>query len=288
MDRRPPRLPTALRVLAVGLLLVVVVVGVRALDEAPLPNRPPLPMGPLLLALGVVLAVLFIAALAILGSSLRRGGRHQRAPASVRYGRGLVVLVLVLILTLNPEPLERLLSRLRPSVSSGASSEPSTPSGAPEGGLQAVATSTLLVLVVVMVLLALLAVFSAVQHRRAMTSVPPVPPPAVNRLASLVAAGEQALAVPRDAREAIITCYLAMERELARLGTARAAAETPAELLDRAQADGLLPRQSADRLLQLFAEARFSSHPLTERDRAAAERALAELRAALQRARVHR
>lgn len=287
MDRRPPRLPTALRVLAVGLLLVVVVVGVRALDEAPLPNRPPLPVGPLLLALSVVLAVLFIAALAILGSSLRRGGRHQRAPASVRYGRGLVVLVLVLILTLNPEPLERLLSRLRPSVS-GASSEPSTPSGAPEGGLQAVATSTLLVLVVVMALLALLAVFSAVRHRRAMTSVPPVPSPAVNRLASLVAAGEQALAVPRDAREAIITCYLAMERELARLGTARAAAETPAELLDRAQVDGLLPRQSADQLLQLFAEARFSSHPLTERDRAAAERALAELRAALQRARVHR
>ena len=68
-----------------------------------------------------------------------------------------------------------------------------------------------------------------------------------------------------------------MEESLERAGTARAAADTPDELLARAAGSGLVRTGAAARLTALFYEARFSSHPMPLAQRDEAQRALAEL-----------
>jgi hypothetical protein len=70
---------------------------------------------------------------------------------------------------------------------------------------------------------------------------------------------------------------VAMEESLERAGTARAAADTPDELLARAAGSGLVRTGAAARLTVLFYEARFSSHPMPLTQRDEAQRALAEL-----------
>jgi hypothetical protein len=101
------------------------------------------------------------------------------------------------------------------------------------------------------------------------------------QLARAVDSGRIALRELDDSRTAIIRCYLAMEDSLADAGTARGAAETPDELLHRAVADGLVHGRPAGRLTALFYEARFSTHPMPLSRRDEAERALADLAAAL-------
>ena len=96
-------------------------------------------------------------------------------------------------------------------------------------------------------------------------------------LREAVAEGRAALTGIDDARAAIIACYVAMERSLAERGTARAAADTPDELLARAVASGVVRGGAAGRLTALFYEARFSTHPLGSGQRDAASAALDEL-----------
>ncbi len=96
-----------------------------------------------------------------------------------------------------------------------------------------------------------------------------------------VESGQAALHAVDEARAAIIACYLAMERSLATAGTARTAAETPAELLTRATGTGLLRGPAAGRLTALFYEARFSTHPLPDTAKVAATAALDEISAEL-------
>ena len=100
-------------------------------------------------------------------------------------------------------------------------------------------------------------------------------------LREAVAEGRAALAGIDDARAAIIACYVAMERSLAERGAARAAADTPDELLARAVASGVVRGGAAGRLTTLFYEARFSTHPLGAGQRDAASAALDELAAEL-------
>jgi hypothetical protein len=100
-------------------------------------------------------------------------------------------------------------------------------------------------------------------------------------LRDAVQSGRAALADIDDARAAIIACYLAMERSLADRGTARAAADTPDELLARALATGIVRGPAARRLTALFYEARFSTHPLGPEQRETARRALDDLAAEL-------
>lgn len=89
-----------------------------------------------------------------------------------------------------------------------------------------------------------------------------------------VEAGRTALAGVSDARMAIISCYLAMERSLGDAGTARRPAETADELLARASSDGLLHGEPPARLTALFYEARFSRHEVPATARTAALEAL--------------
>jgi hypothetical protein len=100
-------------------------------------------------------------------------------------------------------------------------------------------------------------------------------------LREAVESGRAALAMLDDARDAIIACYLAMERSLADRGAARGAADTPDELLARAVAAGVVRGAAARRLTALFYEARFSSHPLGREQRDAAAQALDDLAAEL-------
>jgi hypothetical protein len=100
-------------------------------------------------------------------------------------------------------------------------------------------------------------------------------------LAAALAAGERALHQDSDPRAAIIGCYAAMERSLADAGSPPRLADTPAEVLRRATASGLVRSAWAGTLTGLFRRARYSSHPMTEADRAAAIGALAQVQADL-------
>jgi hypothetical protein len=107
------------------------------------------------------------------------------------------------------------------------------------------------------------------------------PDPAPEPLAEALAAGEQALREDPDPRTAIIGCYAAMERSLAEAGSPAEAADTPAEVLARATAGGLVRSAWASTLTGLFRRARYSGHLMTEADRATAMEALVQVRADL-------
>jgi hypothetical protein len=103
--------------------------------------------------------------------------------------------------------------------------------------------------------------------------------PAPDRLSAAASAGAVALHSHADPRTAIIACYAAMERSLSGAGSPPAAADTPAEVLDRAF--GLAHSAAAETLTGLFRQARYSDHVLAEEDRTAALQALDALRADL-------
>jgi hypothetical protein len=104
---------------------------------------------------------------------------------------------------------------------------------------------------------------------------------------SLARAAEVGLAevgdLSREPRKAIIACYAAMEGELSRVpGAMPEDFDTASEVLDRAVAHHALGPDSATQLVDLFDEARFSPHVMTEAHRDVAvrvlQRVLGELR----------
>lgn len=102
----------------------------------------------------------------------------------------------------------------------------------------------------------------------------------------LVRATELGLAeienLSRDPRTAIIACYAAMEQGLTHApGAVPQESDTPSEVLARAVAQHALSADSATELVELFAEARFSSHVMTETHREAAVTALQRVHADL-------
>jgi hypothetical protein len=101
------------------------------------------------------------------------------------------------------------------------------------------------------------------------------PAPVVAAALSLVRAAESGLAEIEDAdhepRQAIIACYAAMERELRRHpGAAPQDFDTPTEVLARAVEHHALHIDNAAELVNLFEEARFSPHVMTEKHRSRA------------------
>lgn len=107
---------------------------------------------------------------------------------------------------------------------------------------------------------------------------------------SLARAAEVGLAevedLSREPRKAIIACYAAMEGELSHVpGAMPEAFDTASEVLDRAVAHHALGPDSATQLVDLFDEARFSPHVMTEEHRDAAvrvlQRVLGELRSSV-------
>jgi hypothetical protein len=106
-------------------------------------------------------------------------------------------------------------------------------------------------------------------------------------LLDALAAGAKPLREDADPRTAIVNCYAAMEESLAAAGSPPTAADTPAEVLARAGAGGLIRSAAATTLTGLFRRARYSTHPITEADRTAAQHALDRLREELRGADPH-
>lgn len=190
----------------------------------------------------------------------------------------------VLLLPLIVFGLARILQRLRqhaPAVANAAGHAASANAGA-TGHLRLGNPWPLLVLFAVVAIAA--AALSAYRRRRTVPLLPepePDPEPDAEPLAAALAAGARVLHEDPDPRTAIIGCYAAMERSLADAGSPPLMADTPAEVLSRATASGLVRSASATTLTGLFRRARYSSHPMTEADRAAAIEALAQVQADL-------
>jgi hypothetical protein len=184
--------------------------------------------------------------------------------------------------------------------------QPAPGSSAPTSGTNAPAQSTprdaggdrgmLRYLIVTAVALLVLGVAGAVvaARRRRVGEAPlvaaeptrPAPPP-MGTSESLVRAAEVGLTEigdrSREPREAIIACYAAMERELAHVpGAVPQDFDTPTEVLARAVENHALHVDNASELVNLFEEARFSPHVMSEAHRMSALRVLqlvlAELR----------
>jgi hypothetical protein len=84
-----------------------------------------------------------------------------------------------------------------------------------------------------------------------------------------------------DPRETVIACYVRMERALAGAGSPRRDAESPLELVARVLGEQRVPEPDVRRLTELFTEARFSEHPVTDEMRDAARRSLGAVADAL-------
>ena len=97
----------------------------------------------------------------------------------------------------------------------------------------------------------------------------PIPQIRADTLARVAEAGlAEAGDSSREPREAIIACYTAMECELANVpGVAPQDHDTPTEVLARAVENHTLRADSATELVDLFEEARFSPHVMTEGQR---------------------
>jgi hypothetical protein len=134
------------------------------------------------------------------------------------------------------------------------------------------------------VLLVMMTVSTVVVAVRNRSKLPPIvvtpgPPPASPAIPPLAVAAERGLAevanLALEPREAIIACYVAMEQALADApGSAPQASDTPSEVLARAVANRTVSTRSATTLVDLFAEARFSRHTMTEEHRDEAQQAL--------------
>jgi hypothetical protein len=178
-----------------------------------------------------------------------------------------------------------------PGDGSGAASRPArlvpTPSGR-GSGLHL--DLSLLMLIVVVVLAAATIAAVLVIAARLLRNAPA--PQAVSVLAPPESGAEEealanALLAARgalegdDARAAIIACYAAMEDSLAAAGVARLSSDSPADLLARAAAGGVIHGAAPARLAELFREARFSTHEMGEGQLSAARDALDEILAQL-------
>jgi Domain of unknown function (DUF4129) len=175
-----------------------------------------------------------------------------------------------------------------PAPASNAPRPPRPPDvGKDRGMLRYLIASTVALLVLIVV-----GAVVAVRRRRIgaapiVAAEPPRPPTLTDTSESLVRAAEVGLAEigdpSREPREAIIACYAAMERELMYVpGAIPQDFDTPTEVLARAVENHVLHVDNAGELVNLFEEARFSPHVMSEAHRESAIRVLqlvlAELR----------
>jgi hypothetical protein len=104
--------------------------------------------------------------------------------------------------------------------------------------------------------------------------------PAADALAEAVDAALRRLE-EGEPHDAVIACWVLLERAAADAGTARRPSETPAELVARVLAEQRVTEPALRRLAALYREARYSRHRLGEPERTAARAALHQVRAEL-------
>ena len=228
------------------------------------------------------LACIALLALVFRGSPGKRKPEddlHPRHDQQIRWwSRALALLVAVAVLVV---PIVLLALEARGHPHSPASPSAAVgPAGNPVTGAGHAATGGsswwLIAGMAAVAVAAGLALFA--RHRRPGAAEGNRPAPLAERLAEATSAGTAALSSLGDPRAAIIACYAAMEGSLASAGSPPAAADTPAEVLGRASAAGLVRSAAREMLTALFRRARYSEHMLAEGDRTAALSALAAIR----------
>ncbi len=294
------------RVIAVIALLVVVawslrgyVPGVVPVAERQQPRSSPLALVLVVVILSIAVAIIAFAvftrmrdrrpspAAGALPRGPGSGGRPSWRFTLIALGAVIAWLVLMVVLTR--------LGEVMPGDEPVSGGGPQEPVPDPATGVETVPPDTgpdaesdaapnvidylippMLVLMVVVVM------GTAVASRRRRRTVEPYVPeervevPSAPRAAdSLARAAEVGLAeigdLSREPREAIIACYAAMERELTRVpGAMPQDCDTPTEVRARAVDSHALRADSATELVELFEEARFSPHVMSEAHRDAA------------------
>ena len=86
-------------------------------------------------------------------------------------------------------------------------------------------------------------------------------------------------------RNAIVACWMQLEKDAATAGLPRLVAETPAEYVHRVVASSSVDPGPINELAALYREARFSQHELRDGDRTRAMRTLRRIEATLRRGR---
>ncbi len=268
------------RAAAVLLLVTVAAVGLRAggaFSAAGSPEILGLSGRAVYWTIAGAEVVLALAGIALLIARLiwaRKSGKPLR-----RQRRPLWWLLLLPFFTFG---LAKILQKLR-QRSAAAAAAAANQAGPRNGGATHVHVGNPWPLLVFFIIVALAAAALTAYRRRQALPPPPQPDadPDAEPLAAALAAGARALHSDPDPRAAIIGCYAAMERSLADAGLPPRLADTPAEVLGRATASGLVRPAAPATLTGLFRQARYSSHPMAEADRAAAIGALAQVRADL-------
>ena len=215
----------------------------------------------------------------------RGGGGRINPRLLLLIGLGLVVLWLVVFVAVGQVRLDTDLAQqtATPTTTAAANAppQPTTPTlpKKPKSDTYRVLAAATGILLVMM------AVSTVVVGIRNRSKPPPIvlttapqggAPPPDRPLAVAAERGLAQVANPAlEPREAIIACYAAMEQALADApGAAPQASDTPSEVLARAVGNRTISTRSASTLVELFAEARFSRHTMTEEHRDKAREAL--------------
>jgi hypothetical protein len=292
------------RVVAVIVLLIAIAASLRGYlpgVEHAGQQRPP-QSGLSLLYVAVLLTLSLVIVAVALITRLRDPRRvaSSASPLSDRFSRnhgrpawrvlliGAAVLVVWLLLVwllsqfVGPHGIDQPPSASQSAVPAPANNVPRPPgsqdNGADRDVLRYLIASTV-------ALLAMIVAGAIVARRRRIvepSSSAPSPigePISAAAASSLVRAAESGLAEIEDPnhepRQAIIACYAAMERELRHFpGAAPQDFDTPTEVLARAVEHHALHVDNAAELVNLFEEARFSPHVMTEEHRRRALRVL--------------
>lgn len=291
------------RIVALAALVAAAVLALRVSADIPARTAPPPPPGTPQptdqgdLELMLLLTVPFLALLLLAALRYPRRKEPYRpressgAPLTARQLLALAALIaFIAVLTLVARVLRPRITGSRPRDGSPEGSPTSTPApspgrrpddGAPGGG-GGVDFETLSAWVAGALLVLLVAVLLANRRRAPVAreeELEPEPPAAPSAPEVLANAAEAALHTVRSSehtpRAAIIACYAVLEDTLnTAVSAAPQPADTPTEVLRRAQAAGLVQAGHGERLLALFTEARYSTHPMSEADRTAATDAL--------------
>jgi hypothetical protein len=299
------------RVVAVIVLTVIAAIALRGYlpgVESPPQERQATGFGSLFAVIAMLAVSMAIIVIAIVTQSRNRPLGHgagdlpreragDRRPLTWRMVLVAVAVVIAWLL------LFALLSRMNGQFGVDAPASPTStpppgapvpPTEAPQPPQSSPAVFSMLAGATVLLMLAVF-IGAAIIGRRQRRRVQPPPAPGDESVMApttsapdpLARAAERGLAeagdLSREPREAIIACYAAMERELENSPeVVPRESDTPTEVLARAVEHRALRADSATELVELFEEARFSPHVMTEGHREAAVRVLrlvlAELR----------
>jgi hypothetical protein len=291
------------RVVAVIVLLIVAAVALHGYlpgVETPPRDRPTSSLGSLFAVVAMVVVSMAIIVIAIVTQSRKRptsygaveprremaGERRPLTWRMVLIAVAVVIAWLLLVAALSRMNAQLGIEAPQPDAGPPPPGTPRPPTEQPEapepssGIFSLMAGSMVLLMMVVFVGAA---ITGRRQRRRATTSTAPDgeyrPAATTSAPDPLARAAELGLAeagdLSREPREAIIACYAAMERELENspeIGPRES--DTPSEVLARAVEHHALRADSATELVDLFEEARFSPHVMTEEHREVAVRVL--------------